>query len=351
MKNIQKIINLTDWEKKWSVGDFTLLSSSNMAIYYYSSSKKEFGYNLGKNLFVFKYPSVICYQSSIENKQLGQFVAKKIKTNKKFLLIWLKKLINKTKILYGLLQTNPKDALNIDWMNKFQKHLDEHLPLFVAVSRSANFVSPKNLKRLQKARLYTESLYEDVDKFYKKILNYIAKTEQHNPKLINTLYYTELVEYIRHKKLPSNEILKKRLPYSGLFCFNGKCKFVSGNSLRKIEALIAKKSGLKYGFAKGQTAYSGQVKGKVRIILNPSSSNFKKGNILITPMTRPDFVPLMKIAGAVITDGGGILSHAAIVSREFKIPCVIGTKTATKAFKDGDLVEVNANKGWIKKIK
>jgi pyruvate,water dikinase len=59
----------------------------------------------------------------------------------------------------------------------------------------------------------------------------------------------------------------------------------------------------------------------------------------------------MKIAGAIITNQGGITSHAAITSREMKIPCIIGTKIATKVLKDGDLVEVDANRGVVKIIK
>ena len=67
-------------------------------------------------------------------------------------------------------------------------------------------------------------------------------------------------------------------------------------------------------------------------------------------MTRPEFVPLLKQASAIITDEGGITSHAAIVSRELKIPCIIGTKVATKVLKDGDKVEVNANHGVVRII-
>ncbi|MBI4093197.1 MAG: hypothetical protein HY420_04710, partial [Candidatus Kerfeldbacteria bacterium] len=67
--------------------------------------------------------------------------------------------------------------------------------------------------------------------------------------------------------------------------------------------------------------------------------------------TKPEYVPAMKRAAAVITNEGGITSHAAIVSREFRIPCVVGTKIATKIFKNGDLLEVDARKGIVKKIK
>lgn len=65
-------------------------------------------------------------------------------------------------------------------------------------------------------------------------------------------------------------------------------------------------------------------------------------------MTTPDFVPIMKRASAFVTDEGGITCHAAIVSREMKKPCIIGTKIATQVLKDGDLVEVDADKGVVK---
>ena len=70
----------------------------------------------------------------------------------------------------------------------------------------------------------------------------------------------------------------------------------------------------------------------------------------MTGMTRPEFVPLMKRSLAVITDEGGITCHAAIVSRELKIPCVIGTKIATRKLKDGDMVEVDATNGIVRVV-
>jgi phosphohistidine swiveling domain-containing protein len=102
----------------------------------------------------------------------------------------------------------------------------------------------------------------------------------------------------------------------------------------------------------GMPASPGIVSGKARIIKSPKLINLvEKGDILVTTMTSPDFLPAMKKAAAIITDEGGITSHAAIVSRELGIPCIIGTKIATKVLKDGQLVEVNANHGWVKIIK
>ena len=67
-------------------------------------------------------------------------------------------------------------------------------------------------------------------------------------------------------------------------------------------------------------------------------------------MTTPEFVPLMQKAAAIITDQGGILSHAAIVSRELGKPCITGTENATSLLKDGDMVEVDADEGVVRKV-
>ena len=102
----------------------------------------------------------------------------------------------------------------------------------------------------------------------------------------------------------------------------------------------------------GQVASGGYAKGVVRIIQKQEEfKTFKEGEILVTSMTRPEFVPLMKKAAGIVTDEGGITCHAAIVSRELGKPCIIGTKHATTILKNGDLVEVRANHGTIRILK
>jgi phosphohistidine swiveling domain-containing protein len=102
----------------------------------------------------------------------------------------------------------------------------------------------------------------------------------------------------------------------------------------------------------GNCANAGRVEGRVRILLTPREMDkMQPGEVLVTTMTSPDFVPAMKKSSAIITDEGGITCHAAIVSRELGIPCVIGTKIATKVLKDGIKVEIKANHGLIKVIK
>lgn len=102
---------------------------------------------------------------------------------------------------------------------------------------------------------------------------------------------------------------------------------------------------------KGFTAYGGKVKGKVKIVFSDRElSKIEKGDILVCPATQVTFVPILKKAAAIVTDEGSITSHAAIISREMKIPCVIGTKHATKIFEDGDMIEVDANSGIVRKL-
>lgn len=99
---------------------------------------------------------------------------------------------------------------------------------------------------------------------------------------------------------------------------------------------------------KGLAASPGIVTGSVQII--KSAREIKKvdsGEILVTSMTTPDFVPAMKKAVAIVTDKGGQTSHAAIVSRELGIPCIVGTKTATRKLKNGQMITINGANGEV----
>ena len=100
---------------------------------------------------------------------------------------------------------------------------------------------------------------------------------------------------------------------------------------------------------KGVPAFPGKVRGRARVILDRKRSNeLQTGEILVTPMTIPDFVPAMQRSAGIITNEGGVLCHAAIMSRELKKPCIIGTKIATDVLHDGDLVEVDADEGVVR---
>jgi len=99
---------------------------------------------------------------------------------------------------------------------------------------------------------------------------------------------------------------------------------------------------------KGAAASVGEKAGKVKIIKSAKNiSKIKKGDVLVAKMTNPSYVPAMKRASAIITDQGGQTSHAAIVSRELGIPCVVGTSEATKKLKNGQMVTVSGAQGLV----
>jgi len=164
----------------------------------------------------------------------------------------------------------------------------------------------------------------------------------------------EITDILYGNLTVSNSKLKKRqLGY--VFLMNdGVQKILTGSEGNEVSKWINKNIGgidKEITEFKGQTASPGIIKGKVKIILFAKDAYLiKRGEILVCSMTSPDYISAMKKSAAILTDEGGLLSHAAIVSRELGVPCIVGTKIATRVLKDGDLVEVDANKGIVKII-
>jgi len=113
---------------------------------------------------------------------------------------------------------------------------------------------------------------------------------------------------------------------------------------KKLESIDAKV------LVDGLAASPGIVTGRIRIVPTPKDiEKVQEGEIIVTKMTNPDWVPVMKKASGIITDEGGTTCHAAIVSRELGIPCVVGTENATKTLKTGTIVTLNGYNGYVYK--
>jgi pyruvate,water dikinase len=100
------------------------------------------------------------------------------------------------------------------------------------------------------------------------------------------------------------------------------------------------------GISAGRRGY-GAGTAKVVFTLDEANNQMKKGDVLVTGMTDPDFVPFMKMASAIVTDKGGVTSHAAIVSRELNIPCIVGTENGTQVLKTGQEYTVDSRNGVV----
>ena len=159
-------------------------------------------------------------------------------------------------------------------------------------------------------------------------------------------------EVFGEKKIDKKELTKRSKEY--IYYRN---KLYTGKDISKFlqeKKIVLEESNALATDLQGEVAYKTNkiVKGKVRIIYSVKDINkVKRGDILVTSMTMPNFLPAMKKASAFVTDEGGVGSHASILSREMKKPCIVGTKHATSSLKDGDEVEVDTEKGTVRKIK
>lgn len=170
------------------------------------------------------------------------------------------------------------------------------------------------------------------------------------------LWHEEVRDFLETGQLPDISKIKERKENYATLLVDGKFKILSGKDLedfilqeRKPEVELEKP----IIELEGATACYGKHKGTVKIVLTSEDIHkVKEGDVLVSTMTNPYYVSAMIRAKAIVCDEGGILSHAAIVSRELGIPCVIGTKIATKVFKDDDLVNVDASekKGIVRII-
>ena len=148
------------------------------------------------------------------------------------------------------------------------------------------------------------------------------------------------------------KLLAERLKHCVIYVERGLETVYVGQMEKKARATIKIKIDKNITELTGQTAQPGYAKGIVKIIFRAKDmAKFNEGDILVSVATDPDVVPVMKKAAAIVTEQGGITSHAAIVSRELGTPCIIGTKVATRVLKDGDLVEVDATKGIVRKLR
>jgi pyruvate,water dikinase len=102
---------------------------------------------------------------------------------------------------------------------------------------------------------------------------------------------------------------------------------------------------------KGFAGSAGVVRGRARVILSlAEAGRLQPGDVLVAPATEPPWTPLFATVAAVVTDNGGVLSHTAVVAREFRIPAVVGTGRATSTFSDGQLLEVDGDAGIVRVI-
>ena len=168
---------------------------------------------------------------------------------------------------------------------------------------------------------------------------------------IGYLTLDEIQTALEHKTFPRELVSRRKgKPYVLDLNVDGRIEvFRYEGRYEKIVAETGRASTL--AAVAGVVAYGGIVRGRVRIIKSYHDiRRVQEGDVIVANTTHPDYLPAMRKAVAFVTNEGGIISHAAIVARELRKPCIVGTGNATEAFKDGDMVEVDAKRGIVKKI-
>lgn len=185
------------------------------------------------------------------------------------------------------------------------------------------------------------------------LFNEIAIRMDIKRKEVSYLKSQEVIDFLEGRKIIEKEELAERQKGFVLYLnHKNELTCLQGKTISKIlKAFHISQENESVKEIVGMVASRGKVIGNVVLIKGIKDLvKVKQGDVLVAITTHPDFVPAMRKASAIVTDEGGITSHAAIVSREFGLPCIVGTKHATKLFKNGDQVEVDAITGRIKKL-
>ena len=260
----------------------------------------------------------------------------------------------------------PQNRYSLNTLKQFYHYYRSLLKYAYLGFDTIDYIDSLTVTKKEKYRSWVIKLRNRAENIYKGgendfILKYLIWLKNnyfpgYSEEQLSYLFHQEIKDFIdKNKKIPTIEDLTsrqnlfyiKQYPIDSFQLLTGK---VAEKEIAKRRLFTTEKYDNKKEFS-GQVAYRGQVRGRVKIVNSRKDMpNFKNGEIIVSVMTEPGYLPIMKKAGAFITDEGGLLCHAAIVARELKKPCIIGTKIATKVLKDGQLVEVDAEKGIIKKI-
>ncbi|MBI5466230.1 MAG: hypothetical protein HY974_03000 [Candidatus Kerfeldbacteria bacterium] len=185
-----------------------------------------------------------------------------------------------------------------------------------------------------------------------QILGAMARRRGLDPEFTKYLLPSEVEYWFEHGK-PAQLELRQRRQNCAFVVWRGGYYVATRREVERLRILMfPQKHSDEVRDIRGLSASVGRVVGPVKVLNSVREvGKIQPGDILVAVMTRPDYIMGIKKAAAIVTNEGGITCHAAIVSRELGIPCIIGTKIATEVLKDGDIVEVNANHGVVTVLK
>lgn len=338
---------------------FTLFGGSCVAIAYTKILREHLGFSYqavavsgsGKRLaFIFNEPRIIrrVRQALIKNKRFADSAIRKAESlhNKKGSLL---------RVAIKLAKKDPRRCLDL---------IIKYYPLYLAglgiyncfwrfVGNDGNNLFKTYITKVARERDNAAKLYPFVEQaiiiasanFGKSIFGRAVKNLQF-------LTLEEMKQFLHTNIVPvsSEELRARNVRYFFFLTEKRGWEVVTGNDAAYIFNAI-NDFGKKVVEVSGHSAYPGVVHGKVYNLERRKKDPVGRNFVLVVSATHPNEIDLVRKSAAIVANEGGILSHAAIVARELKKPCVIGTKIATEVFHTGDRVEVDAIIGVVKKIK
>ncbi len=340
-----------NWIKRWA-GSYTFISCSYWGKQYKNTLRKVLGIGFNNTLFIHKQGTVSFFVKKGEFENFCKFLVNKIRENNNIVNELLTKLKENSDILTKIMDNLAGKIPTQKEYQEFLKYFEIHLAYHNFMKKTPDFFDEelinKYLEQFKEARIYSEPIYSKTEAFFRSIAKAIGEEENYDEELLTCLTQEELEEYLKTNRLPEGKELRARYKSSALLFQNNEFKLITGEDVDKLENEITSTQSNK---VEGIPAYKGIITGTCRVILDPFDvKEFNHDDILITGMTRPEFIPLIEKCSAIVTDAGGVLCHAAVIAREMQIPCIVGTENATKMLKDGDEIEVDADNGTIRKI-
>ncbi len=222
------------------------------------------------------------------------------------------------------------------------------------------FGIPNRLGNISVMRLHMTTYVGCLQKYVSQFLSALANYYELPKETMNSYEFSELVKLIKSGARIDDKVVEKRKKgYLRIFRPNGS-RIYSGEEARQQIQLVLKTRQREMEAIELQGAIASlprerqrQIKGKAFVLKSPFHTDeqikdFRKGEILVVVQTHPQLIPQMKQSLAVVTDEGGLTCHAAIVSRELHIPCIVGTKSASKVINTGDIIELDFHSGLVK---
>jgi len=337
-----------DWFNEISMMHFFKLSGVKMRCFTFLKDGLHYQYFLQKDA-----NELFDKFGKLDNKLQLNFV-------KKIFNDYYWRVINVKNFLRQLQDTNFSSISDEDLIKILEEWI-EKLPLITmqiwfAVLLDIWYPDTKSLLKIKKiaagARDDDGYLQEGLKAELKRMVIEISKRLKIPAQKIYYLFPREIISALKKTIKPPD--ISARLKLFVTVYSSGQYKILSGEKaklvLRRFETEPKAKS--ESGLLTGLPASPGKTYGRVHLIFyDRQFESFKKDEILVALQTMVDYVPIMKKAKAILTEFGGLTSHAAIVSRELKKPCIVGIKNLTSSLKDGNLVKVDANKGIVRIVK